>query len=281
MANLENLKLTLGTLFANVAVKAGIVLIIMKLILNFGNFIIENLINSKKTKGIPMEKKKADTLNSILKSVFRYVVYFMAAVTILTIFGIPTESIIATAGIGGLAIGFGAQHLITDIISGFFILFEEQYSVGDYISTSGISGIVEEIGIRVSKIRGFNGDLHMVPNGKIDMVTNHTRGNMRALVDVTVAYEEDIDKVLNILERTCKEIGQDLGDKIMEGPSVLGVAELNDTGVVIRIIAKSTPMSQWGVEREIRKRVKITLDKEGIEIPYPRVVVFSEKDKGR
>ena len=154
-------KFAIGSVFTITIIKAASVLIIMKVVLNFGNFIIEKVIGSKKIKGIPIDKKKADTLISISKSIFRYVMYFISIVTILKIFGIPTESIIATAGIGGLAIGFGAQHLVSDIISGFFILFEEQFSVGDYVTTSGVSGIVEELGLRVSKIRDFSGDLHI------------------------------------------------------------------------------------------------------------------------
>ncbi len=274
-----DIKFAVGTVFANVIIKVVSVLIITKIVLNFGNFIIESVISSKKTRGIPIEKKKTDTLISILKSIFKYLVYFISIVTILKIFGIPTESIIATAGIGGLAIGFGAQHLVSDIISGFFILFEEQFSVGDYVTTSGVSGIVEEIGLRVSKIRDFSGDLHIVPNGKIEMVTNHTKGNMRALVDVTVAYEENIDEVINILKQTCEETRRELSKIIMEGPRVLGVAELGDSGVVIRVIAKTAPMEQWGVERELRKRIKAAFDKEGIEIPYPKRVIISKNEE--
>lgn len=273
-----DIKFAIGTVFTTVIVKVVSVLIIAKIVLNFGNFIIEKVLGSRKSKGIPIDKKKSDTLISILKSIFRYLVYFISIVTILKIFGIPTESIIATAGIGGLAIGFGAQHLVSDIISGFFILFEEQFSVGDYITTSGVSGIVEEIGLRVSKVRDFSGDLHIIPNGKIEMVTNHTRGNMRALVDVTVAYEEDIDEVIKILKQTCEEIKLALSDIIMEGPNVLGVAELGDSGVVIRVIAKTVPMEQWGVEREIRRKIKAAFDREGIEIPYPRRVIISKNE---
>ncbi len=121
-------------------------------------------------------------------------------------FNISTTSLLATAGIGGLAIGFGAQSLVKDIITGFFILLEDQYSVGDYIQTGSYDGVVEELGLRVTKLRAFSGELHIIPNSNIQIVTNKTRGAMRALVKVSIAYEEDIDKAIKVLQQTCDEI---------------------------------------------------------------------------
>ncbi|MDK2836405.1 MAG: moderate conductance mechanosensitive channel [Thermosediminibacterales bacterium] len=259
------------------AIKIAAVVIASKLTLKFGYVIIDRILNpNKKDKRFYIDEKKAMTLSPLLKSLLRYVVDFVAVVTILKILHIPTESIIATAGIGGLAIGFGAQNLVRDVITGFFIIFEDQFAVGDYINTAGISGIVEEMGLRVTKLRDFSGELHIVPNGEITKVTNHTRGNMRALVDVSIAYEEDIDRSIEVLKRVCEEFAKTRED-IVEGPTVLGVNELGSSEVVIRIIAKTLPMQQWSVERELRKRIKKELDKEGIEIPYPHTVIIHKK----
>lgn len=253
------------------------VIVIAMIALRFSGILIERLLRVRKTDTINIDEKKVNTLRPLLKSILRYIVYFIAGVTVLRILGIPTESILATAGIGGLAVGFGAQNLVKDVISGFFILFEEQFSVGDYISTGGLKGIVEEMGLRVTKLRDFSGELHIIPNGEISKVTNHTRGSMRALVDVSVAYEEDIDKAIQVLKKICDEMAEEYED-IIEGPTVLGVVDLGASEVVIRIIAKTVPLQQWSIERELRRRIKNTFDKAGIEIPYPRRVIISRQE---
>jgi small conductance mechanosensitive channel len=177
-------------------------------------------------------------------------------------------SILAVAGIGSLAIGFGAQNLVKDVISGFFVIFEDQFGVGDYITINNFSGLVEEVGLRTSKIRDFSGDLHIIPNGEIKTVTNHTRGSMRALVNVGVPYEEDVDKITNVLKQICEDIKKSRND-IIDGPSVLGITDFQDSQVLITIVAKTEPMKQWEVEREIRYRIKKVFDQEKIAFPYP------------
>lgn len=263
---------------AYVGVKILATLIIARIILRFGYLLVDKFLKAEKEGKIKFDERKIKTLAVLLKSVLKYVIYFIAGVTVLRVFGIPTESIIATAGIGGLAIGFGAQNLVRDVITGFFILFEDQFSVGDYIETAGLTGFVEEMGLRVTKLRSFSGELHIIPNGEINKVTNHTRGNIRALVDVDIAYEEDIDRALKTLNEICQQIARERED-IVEGPTVLGVQELGSSSVVIRIIAKTIPLQQWSVERELRKRIKETFDERGIEIPYPRRVVIQQKPK--
>ena len=191
--------------------------------------------------------------------------------TILDMF-INTASILATAGIGGIAIGFGAQSLVKDMITGFFILLEDQYALGDYVKIGDCEGIVEELGVRVTKLRDFSGELHIIPNGNIQVVTNRTRGAMRALVEVEIAYEEDINRAIKALEKMCNDI-KSTNDSIIEGPNIIGVTDLAEYGVKLRIVAKAKAMDQWSVEREIRKKAKETLDKENIEIPYPRIVI--------
>lgn len=241
----------------------------------FSITIISRLINRLIDKTIRVEKKsllmnerRANTLVSTLKRVIKYILVFIAIIISLELFNINTSSIIATAGIGGLAIGFGAQSLVKDIITGFFILLEDQYSVGDYIQTGDKDGIVEELGLRVTKLRAFSGELHIIPNSSIEIVTNKTRGAMRALVRVSISNEEDVDKVIEFLQRKCETLKGH--DSIVEGPTVLGVSDIGEYNVDLTIVAKTKPMEQWAIEREIRKMVAETLHEEGIKWPYPK-----------
>ena len=150
--------------------------------------------------------------------------------------------------------------------------------MGDYISAGSFSGIVEAMGLRTTQIRDFNGDLHILPNGEISSVTNHSRGNMRAMVDVGIPYEEDIQRVLNILDRLCGQLAQE-NPSIVEGPYVLGVQELGESSVNIRLIAKTKNMEQWAVERLLRQKIKEAFDREGIQVPYPRRVVHQSSEE--
>ena len=225
------------------------------------------------TKGkIQLPERKIGTLMSLTKNILRYVIYFIAVASILKIFNIEMTSILAVAGIGSLAIGFGAQNLVKDVISGFFIIFEDQFGVGDYITINNFSGLVEEVGLRTSKIRDFSGDLHIIPNGEIKTVTNHTRGSMRALVNVGIPYEEDVDRIINVLTQICEDIKKSRND-VIEGPTVLGITDFQDSQVLITIIAKTEPMKQWEVERDIRYRIKKVFDREKITFPYPHTDV--------
>lgn len=253
-----------------------ILVIVAKVLMRLGFALISNLFNVEQAR-FKIESRKAKTLDVLLKSVLRYAVYFLAGIAIIDAIGVPTSSIIASAGIVGLAVGFGAQGLVRDVLTGFFILFEDQFSVGDYVQTAGLEGVVEEVGIRVTKLRDFSGVLHIIPNGAIDKVTNHNRGNMRAMVDVSVAYEEDPDVVRSVLDIVASEMAADT-PTIVEGPRVLGIADLADSAVVFRLWARTLPMEQWGVERELRRRIKLAFDREGIEIPYPRRVIISKNE---
>jgi len=258
------------------AIKIIAILIIVRITIKISYIIIDKFFQKQQKFKFRMEERKANTLAVILKSISKYVLYFIAIVPILEVFGISPASVLAAAGIGGLAIGFGAQSLVKDIITGFFILFEDQYAIGDYIKVGEFDGIVEEMGIRVTKVRGFSGELHIIPNGNIQTVTNKSRGAMRAWVDVSIAYEEDIDNAINLLNELVKEMANN--KNIVEGPTVLGVTNLGASEVVLSVIAKTKAMEQWAVERDIRKKIKEAFDKAGIEIPYPRRVIISEKN---
>ncbi|MCF6463548.1 mechanosensitive ion channel family protein [Clostridium sp. Cult1] len=256
--------------------KIILVFIIIRILIKVSYIIIDKTVESRKRRLFSFDEKKINTLTAVLKNIMKYVLYFIGTVIILDMFNINTSSILATAGIGGLAIGFGAQSLVKDVITGFFILFEDQFSVGDYVKIDSYEGIVEELGVRVTKLRDFSGELHIIPNGNINTVTNKARGAMRALVKVSIAYEEDIDRAIKILDDVCNRLKQS-NKSIEEGPTILGVSDLGEYGVDITIVAKTKPMDQWGVERALRKEIKEAFDRENIEIPYPRMVILDKK----
>ncbi|MCR2044382.1 mechanosensitive ion channel family protein [Anaerosalibacter massiliensis] len=257
-------------------IKIALIFLLVKIGIKIFNTIIDKSMERKSRLKFGVDEKKANTLAAILKNLSKYVFYFIGLVPALELFGIKTTSILATAGIGGLAIGFGAQSLVKDVITGFFILFEDQFSVGDYVKVEGYEGIVEEMGLRVTKIRGFSGELYIIPNSNIQIVTNGTKGAMRSLVEVSISYEEDIDKAMKVLEKICKEL-KDTENSIVEGPTVLGVSKLGEYDIVLTIVAKTDAMEQWRIERILRKRIKEEFDNENIEIPYPKRVVIEKK----
>ncbi|ADV80824.1 MULTISPECIES: small-conductance mechanosensitive channel MscS [Thermoanaerobacter] len=248
------------------------ILVIAFIGIKIGDILISRFYKLQTKGKIQLPERKIGTLMSLTKNILRYVIYFIAAASILKIFNIEMTSILAVAGIGSLAIGFGAQNLVKDVISGFFIIFEDQFGVGDYITINNFSGLVEEVGLRISKIRDFSGDLHIIPNGEIKTVTNHTRGSMRALVNVGIPYEEDVDRIINVLTQICEDIKKSRND-VIEGPTVLGITDFQDSQVLITIIAKTEPMKQWEVERDIRYRIKKVFDREKITFPYPHTDV--------
>ncbi len=251
----------------------AIMFVATKFIVSLSDKLIDKTLSRNKDTNYFTSNKRANTIAQILKKVVKYTLYFIVALMVLEMFGVRTTSILATAGVGGLAIGFGAQSLVKDVITGFFILLENQFSVGDYIQVSSFEGVVEELGMRVTKLRDFSGELHIIPNGEIQVVTNRTRGAMRALVHVEIAYEEDIDRAIRVIERVSQEI-RDTNEAIVEGPTILGVVSLDASGVVIRVVAKTLAMEQWSVERQMLKKIKEAFDRENIEIPYSKMVVY-------
>ncbi|MDF2875913.1 MAG: ykuT, partial [Sporomusa sp.] len=186
-------------------------------------------------------------------------------------FKIDTTSIVAGAGIIGLAVGVGAQSLIKDFITGFFIILEDQYGVGDYVVIGDMTGTVEELGFRVTKLRDGNGILHIVPNGSILKVSNYTRGHMQAVVNVPVPYEADIGEIFTILEAACISVGKSMPE-VLAGPNVVGVVDLKLGEVVIRITAKTVPLEQVKVETTLRRLIKEKFTAAKIPIPPPQAV---------
>lgn len=265
---------TLG--IVSTLIKIGVIVAIAALIIRIGFRVIDRLFRSREDESLALLKdtRRLVTLRSVSKSITRYVVYFIGGIMILSELGVDTASLIAGAGIVGLAVGFGAQNLVKDVITGFFVLFEDQYAVGDYVSVAGISGVVESIGIRVTRIRDFGGQLHIIPNGSIGMVTNFQGHSMRVLFDVAVPYSVDVESAVRVLEKAFEDQKASIPD-IVEGPTVLGVQDMNETGVFLRVWATAEPMQQWSVERRLKMIARRSLDEAGVEPPvlHRRIIV--------
>lgn len=242
--------------------------------IKLGNKIINKFVQRqiKSKLSFSMDPQKAITIGEVLKSVLKYVVYIIGVGTICgeVFTNIPSGLVAA----GGFAIGIGAQSLVKDFINGFFILFEDQFGVGDHVTIGQFTGIVETIGIRNTGIRAFTGDLHLISNGNIIEVTNHSRGNISFIVDVDIAYEEDIDNAVKVIEKAIGKFEEANKEDIAEPVQVLGVIALAASGVTIRVLGKAKPLKQWALERELRKDIKVALDNAKIEIPYPKTQII-------
>jgi small conductance mechanosensitive channel len=183
---------------------------------------------------------------------------------------------LAGLGIVGIAVGFGAQGLIRDIFSGIFILLEDQYRIGDVVNVAGIGGLVEEINLRRTVLRDLDGIVHSIPNGEIKVASNFTKGYSRVNLNISVAYGEDLDHVIEVINRVCKEMAEDpkWSTDFVSMPQVLRVDKLGDSGIDIKILGDTKPIRQWDIMGELRLRLKRTFDEEGIEIPWPHTKVY-------
>ena len=254
-------------------IKIAVIIIGAKLLIQFKKSLITHWISKSKGDEETVLSPKMQTMGTLVDSILTYGIFFIAGLMILEIFNINTTAILASAGILGLAVGFGAQNLVRDVISGFFIIFEDQFRIGEFVEAGGAIGVVEEIGLRTTKIKRWTGHLEIIPNGSIEKVVNYSRGNMLAVCVVGVAHEIDIDKAQEVLRSISEKAYQEI-DAIVEVPIVQGVIEIADSSVNIRVIATTVPGEQWAVERALLARFKKGLDEAGIEIPYPRRVIY-------
>src|SRR5262245_54983297 len=225
-------------------------------------------------------EQRTQTLQQIIRSFSRVVVIVAVLVQIASELRYDITTVLTGLGIAGLAVGFGAQSLVKDVISGFFILLEAQYGVGDVVKIGDFTGVVEHMTLRSTVLRNLEGQVHVVPNGNIQHVTVMTKEWARAVIDVTVRHDEQLAKVFDALGRVGKRLAQDWPDRILDSPSVLGVEKLDDTGVTIRSIVKTPPFKQADVLREWRRRVKEEFDRSGIQFAQkaPEVVVQQTKE---
>ena len=215
--------------------------------------------------------KRVYTLTHIVRDVARIVILFVGMTMILSEGGVDLKPLLAAAGLGGLAIGFGAQSLVKDLISGFFILWEDSVRIGDVVEVAGVAGLVEEVELRTIKLRDVSGNLHVIPNGAIDKVKNLTKDYSYSLFDIGVAYRENADEVMGVLQEIAEDMRRDsrFADDILEPLEMLGVDQFKDSAVIIKCRIKTEPHKQWRVGREMNRRIRNTFDAKGIEIPFP------------
>ncbi|MCF8109456.1 MAG: mechanosensitive ion channel family protein [Desulfohalobiaceae bacterium] len=226
-------------------------------------------------------KKRADTLTSIVQLVLTILVLVVGCIIILGELGLEIGPILATAGIFGLAIGFGAQNLVQDVISGFFLLLEDQVRVGDVVQVAGKGGLVEKVTLRMIILRDLSGNVHFVRNGKVDVVTNMTKDYGRYVFEIGVAYRENVDEVIEVIKAVDEDLRKDpdFTEDILEPIEILGLDRFDDSAVVIKARYKTKAVKQWGVGRAFNKRLKEAFDANGIEIPYPHLTLYAGEDK--
>lgn len=221
------------------------------------------------------EEKREDTLIRVFAWIIRIVISLVAGFMIISEFGVNLGPLLASAGIVGVAISFGSQSLVKDFMTGFFLILENQYRIGDEVDFGGIRGIVEDITLRVTTLRDLDGTVHTIPHGEIKKVSNFSKSFAKVNLNLGVAYNSDINKVIEIVNRVGEEMAQDptWSEKIIKAPYFVRVQDLGDSSIVIKIAGETQPKMQYDVTGEVRKRVKEAFDKEGIEIPFPQVVV--------
>ncbi len=220
--------------------------------------------------------RRVQTLSGMLTTLAGIIVTIVAIFMILGEMGVDITPLLATAGVAGIAIGLGAQSLIRDMIAGLFILMEDQYNKGDVVKVAGIAGLVEDVTLKRTVLRDLDGIVHSIPNGEIKAASNYTKEYSRLNLDVPVAYGEDLERVIEVINRVGQEIARDplWGPKIRSAPQSLGVNKFIERGVEIKVLGDTKPMMQWEVTREFRLRIKKAFDQEHIEIPYPHVKLY-------
>jgi small-conductance mechanosensitive channel len=226
-------------------------------------------------------KKRAATLGSVVRNILNVLIAIVSLMMILGQLGVEIGPVLAAAGIVGLAVGFGAQSLVKDVINGFFIFLEDQIRVGDFIEVGGHSGAVEKVNLKIIILRDIAGNVHYIPNGCVDIVTNKTKGFSRYVFEIGVAYREDVDEVIEVMKAVDEKLRSDpnFRDDIMNPLEVLGLDEFADSAVVIKARSMTKPGRQWAVGREFNRRLKKAFDEKGIEIPYPHLTLYMGQDK--
>jgi len=243
----------------------------------FVNRLSKAAASSDKINNIPdVDLKRMSTIARLINWTIDILIILISAMLVLKEFKVDIAPILAGAGILGVAVGFGGQYLVRDIITGFFIIFENQYRIGDVVTVGGISGTVEDITLRVTTLRDADGIVHYVPHGEIKLVSNQTKQFAKINMNIGVSYDTNIDHVKSVVNNVGKKLAEDIEwkDDITEAPSFLRIDSFGDSSVNIKIVGETKPSKQWSVAGELRKRIKEAFDAEGIELPYPQQVVY-------
>lgn len=278
LGGLVNWLATSGIRIAAIVAGSFIVIRVLRILITRSK---EKLVSPEKV-DIEMQKR-SETLARIVANTVKVLVLIAALLMVLKEVGIEIGPLLAGAGIAGLAIGFGAQTLVKDVISGFLILMENHMNVGDVVRVAGTAGLVERITLRVTVLRDLEGKVHIVPNGEIAVLTNMTKEWSRAVLDIGVAYKEDVDRVTEVLRDVGDGMMKDetFSPMIMEPLEVLGLDSFGDSSVNIKVMFKTQPIKQWNVAREFRRRVKKAFDEKGIEIPFPHRTLYLGEAESR
>lgn len=260
-----------GTLI-KILVVVALILILRRIACHVIDKMFRNRITMTLSQKDALEEKRLHTLSKLFKSIVSYVLYFVVIISCLDMIGFSVTTIIAGAGVVSLAVAFGAQSIVQDLMSGIFIVLENQYAVGDYVQIDGIDGQVKEIGMKTTKVQTWNGELLIISNGSIGRVINYSRAPQRGYAEVGIAYEEDIDTATTVIQQACDRVGERHKAELDLLPVVQGVTALADSSVVIRV---QFTILDWlnkpVVERELRKEMKEALNAANIEIAYPKV----------
>jgi len=281
LAILSNIIRNITPWFFDHGIKIVAIIIVAYLIRKFAGIFIEKIIKkiviSDHFLTKEAEKKREDTLIRIFTVSLGVLVWLLALLMILQETGITIGPLLAAAGIAGLAFGFGGQYLIRDLISGLFIILENQYRLGDVACFDGTCGLVEDISMRMTTLRDLDGIVHHVPHGEIKRVSNLSKYYARVNLNIGIAYNSDLEKVIGVVNRVGKELAEDVQWKefITKPPQFLRVDDFADSAIIIKILGETKPIKQWDVAGELRKRLKIAFDKENIEIPFPQRVIHS------
>jgi moderate conductance mechanosensitive channel len=237
---------------------------------------VSQLLLEQNAVAVERRQQRAATMGSLLKSIITCVIAAVVVFMAVAQLGYDIAPLIASAGIIGVALGFGAQSLVTDFLSGIFMILEDQYGVGDVVEFGTASGTVEAVGLRVTRLRDVNGTVWYMRNGEISAVGNMSQNWARTVLDIPVAFSEDLTRVRALLEDVARQVWEDpeYQADILEEPEVWGVERWDPDGVVLRVVLKTAPLQQWSVAREMRERIKDRFDAEGIEIPLPQRVVW-------
>lgn len=246
------------------------------IVVTVGKSIIRRLFTFKINTKIRPSERREKTLLKLLENTLSYVVYFSAILAILSEY-MDISGLLASAGVLGLAVGFGAQSLVKDVISGFFIVFEDQFSVGDYVQIGAALGTVMEIGLRTTKVAAYGGEVHIIPNGNITEVVNYSINNGLAVIDIRIDYHTDIKDAEGLIEQFITNLSDEY-EELVNAPSLIGVQDLTATEIVFRVTAETLPAHQWAFGRRFRKDLKLFLDTHGIEIPYPKMTYQVAKE---
>ena len=245
------------------------------------------MISTRLSKGILKNQededsvKRAQTLTSVIRNLLNAVIIIIASMTVLGELGIEIGPVLAAAGILGIAVGFAGQSLVKDVINGFFLLLWEQVRVGDVVEVAGKSGLVEKINLKMTVLRDLAGNVHYIPNGNIDVVTNMTKDFSRYVFEIGVAYREDVDEVMEVIKKVDEEMRSDpaFKDDILDAIEIFGLDKFGDSAIIIKARTTTKPIKQWRVGREFNRRIKLAFDERNIEIPFPHRTIYMGEDK--